>query len=250
MSHCVQGIWAISVAHTNPVIKPLYADAGSGIMFNLAGDVTIGAETLGQGVIMLPTNKRKEDIVLPSGSKLAGIRFLPAMGYGILRKHYDKPTLLLPKADKVYGLYTIYSRLQKKTDETGKIETLTHWAKQSFNFTHIIPDSLKKALEYIEQNALLGELSSNITPSQRQIERTFNLWLGMTPKYYQRLLRAKKLIYFLREHKKVCLATVAQQFGFSDQAHMTRELRTIGCITPGKIITDPAKAISDQHLTD
>ncbi len=71
--------------------------------------------------------------------------------------------------------------------------------------------------------------------SQRQIERLFKLWLGMTPKYYQRILRVKKVINFLRVHKKVNLADVSQQFGFSDQAHMTREFRAIACATPAQI---------------
>jgi len=57
----------------------------------------------------------------------------------------------------------------------------------------------------------------------------------MTPKHYQRILRIKKTIYFLRLHKNANLANVAHQFGFSDQAHMTREFKAIAHITPKQV---------------
>ena len=159
LSALVQGIWSASVPQPDSVVKPLYSDAGSGIIFNLVGDVTIGNETLPEGVIMLPIKKQAEKIVLSSGAQL----------------------------------------------------------------------------ECIEQDEAPGQLSESIELSQRQIERLFKLWLGMTPKHYQRILRIKKAIYFLRLHRNVNLADVAQQFGFSDQAHMTWEFRTIACITPGQV---------------
>jgi AraC-like DNA-binding protein len=45
----------------------------------------------------------------------------------------------------------------------------------------------------------------------------------------------KRAINYIREHGQVNLAEVAHQFGFSDQAHMTREFRTIAHITPGQV---------------
>lgn len=235
LSALVQGIWSASVSQSNSIVKPLYSDAGSGIIFNLAGDVTIGNKTLPEGVIMLPLKKKAENIVLPPGAQLAGIRFHPAMGYGVLGHHYDKPTLLLPEQDKLYSLYQIYSELRLQKDKDRRVETLCLWAEKKLDSTNVIPDYLEKALECIDQDEAPGQLSESIELSQRQIERLFKLWLGMTPKHYQRILRVKKTIRFLRLHKNVNLADTAQQFGFSDQAHMTREFRTIACSTPAKV---------------
>lgn len=235
LSALVQGIWSASVRQPDSVIKSLYSDAGSGILFNLVGDVKIGNKALPEGVIMLPTNKQAEKIVLTSGAQLAGIRFHPAIGYSVLGQCYDKPTLLLPEQGQLYSLYRIFSELRKQKDNDRKIEALCLWAGKNLDFINVIPDSLERALDYIDQGKALGQLSNNIELSQRQIERLFKLWLGMTPKYYQRILRVKKVINFLRVHKKVNLADVSQQFGFSDQAHMTREFRAIACATPAQI---------------
>lgn len=184
---------------------------------------------------MLPVKKQADKIILSPGTQLAGIRFHPAIGYGVLGKNYDKPTLLSPKEDKSYQLYRVYNGLRMQKNNDSRIIAMYQWANNNLSNINVIPDFLKKALECIEQDQAPGQLSEHIELSQRQIERHFNVWLGMAPKHYQRIKRVSKTICFLRKHKNVNLAGAALQFGFSDQAHMTREFRTIACITPRQI---------------
>nr|MDC2855334.1 AraC family transcriptional regulator [Ningiella sp. W23] len=180
----------------------MYSDAGSGIIFNLVGDVMIGNETLPEGVIMLGINKQTENIVMQSGAQLSGIRFHPAICYGVLGQHYDKPTLLLPEEGQLYNLYGVYNDLRVQKDIERRIETLHRWADKNLDFTKVIPDPLKKALMHIDQDETPGQLSASIDLSQRQIERIFKLWLEMTPKHYQRILRVKKQPAFYEHTKK------------------------------------------------
>lgn len=230
----MQGIWSASVNDADPVVKPLYSDAGNGILFNFSSDLVIDDEIIPEGVIILPVSKQAKTVALPPGAHLAGIRFHPAVGYGVLRQHLNKPTLLVPEQDQMFNLYQVFSELQTKLDNDSRIEILYQWVDENLNFTDVIPDSVEKGMKAIEQGKAPGKLNESIALSQRQMERQFKLWLDMTPKYYQRILRIKKTINFLRENKDANLAEVAVQFGFSDQAHMTREFRTIASITPGK----------------
>lgn len=217
------------------IIKPLHADAGSGIMFNLNGMVTLGPETFPEGVIMLPVNKKTEMAVLAGGARLAGIRFHPAIGYSILGKHYHRLTLLKPDDDQDYQLYSLFRALKTQASSECHLDTLTTWASTHLDFTDIIPTSLEKSLTYISQSDAVGNVSGHVLLSQRQIERQFKLWLGMTPKYYQRIRRIKRAMEFLKRHRQANLADVAHQFGFSDQAHMTREFQAIARVTPSSL---------------
>lgn len=122
-----------------------------------------------------------------------------------------------------------------QTDNDKHINALSVWAKDALLFPDVMPDSLKQARKFLEQDTAPGQLSGSVALSQRQIERLFKRWLQMTLKHYQRILRIKKTIYFLRLHNKVSLADVSQQFGFSDQAHMTREFRAMACTTPSRV---------------
>lgn len=234
LSKFVQGIWSAFVSDENPVVKPLYSDAGSGVIFNFASELTIGNETLSQGVIMLPVKKQAEHMVLLPGAQLAGLRFHPGVGYGVLGEIYEKPTLLAREEDRQFKLYQVYDKLRKQSESGRQINILYEWVN-NLNVTKGIPGPLEKALDYIEQDRAPGQLNEYIELSQRQIERLFNLWLGMPPKHYQRITRVRKTIRYLQQHKGADLAGTAQEFGFSDQAHMTREFRAVACITPKKI---------------
>ncbi len=222
-------------SESGSVAKRLYSDAGSGIIFNLTDGLSIGGATLPKGVVMLPVSKQATHLSLPSGARLAGLRFHPAIGYGVMGRHYDKPTLLPVPEDHRFNLYETFTELQQQSDLNRQLETLTRWAEQHLNTSHEIPAALDQAMRQIEQQELVGRISELSALSQRQIERLFQHRLGMTPKHYQRILRIKNAILYLKQHSEANLAEVAQQFGFSDQAHMTREFRAIASTTPAKI---------------
>ncbi|WP_232824789.1 helix-turn-helix domain-containing protein [Algibacillus agarilyticus] len=235
LSAIVQGIWSAATLASQSIERSLYSDAGSGIIFNLSGQLILDNEVIPEGVIMLPVNKQVATITIPAGAKLAGIRFLPAIGYGVLGQHFDKPTWLSPKDDNLYNLYQLFHVLRSTHFDDDLIDVIHQWALKRIDFTNVIPTTLEKAFEHIDQELTLAEFKQTTELSQRQIERMFKLWLGMTPKHYQRILRIKKAICFLRLNQGANLVEVAQAFGFSDQAHMTREFRLIACITPGQI---------------
>lgn len=235
MRVCVQAIWSASVSGQDSIRKPLYSDAGSGIIFTLGGDVRFGEEVLPEGVILLPVSTRAETIVLAPGAQLAGIRFHPAAGFGVLGRHYDKPTLLSFEHDQKYRLHQLYAKLRMQQGNERRVDALQQWVSSTLDTIGVIPDSLQKALACIEQDAGPGQLSERNDLSQRQIERLFQLWLRMPPKRYQRIQRIRKAIGFLRMQRSANLVDVAQRFGFCDQAHMTREFRSIARVTPRQV---------------
>lgn len=204
-------------------------------MFHLDGEVKMGEKRLAHGVLVSPVEKESQQITLFPGARLAGIRFHPAIGYGVLGRHFYHLTLLERQEDQRYHLYDLYEKLQSHSDNTSQINALYAWLNDNVQQTQIIPSSLEQALECIQLDTTPGELDEQIALSQRQIERLLKHWMEMTPKQYQRILRVKKAIDYLRQHKEASLVEVSQQFGFSDQAHMTREFRAIARITPGKL---------------
>lgn len=237
LSAFVQGIWSASVSddESEPVVKWLHSEACSSIWFNLCGGVQIGEAIIPEGVVLLPVEKVAAPISLAPGSQLAGIRFQPAIGYGLIGQHFDRPTVMTADPVHLPGLTHLYRELTSRQTTIDRVDTLQGWVGDHFRFTNILPRPLKQALDGIKADAGPGGLNDHLDVSQRHVERLFRHWMEMTPKQYQRILRVKRTINYIREHGQTNLAEVAQQFGFSDQAHMTREFRAIARLTPGKV---------------
>ena len=231
----MQAVWSAAVpqSHNGPIVKPLYSDAGSGFFFNLAGDIRLGDVVLPKGVIVQSVSKGAGVISMSPGARIAGVRFLPAVGFAVLGQHYEQPTVLTRGEYSDYSLYELYDTL-KDRNAAGHIELLFQWAEKYLSANTPIPDALHQALTLLDSELELGKITSSQL-SQRQLERIFKQWLGITPKHYQRILRLKRAINYLRSHSDRKLVDVAHQFGYTDQAHMTREFRTLACITPGKL---------------
>lgn len=217
------------------MVKLLHSEACSSLWFHLAGEVKIGDTSIPEGVIALPVEKASQTVSLYPGSQLAGIRFQPAIGYGVIGQHVDRPTTLSTEHALMPGLQQLFTDLQAIPKNEHRVTTLHHWVQQNFRFENVIPGPLKQALNHLNHTVPPGALIDRMNVSQRHLERLFRHWIEMTPKQYQRILRVKRAIDHLRTHNEANLAEVADQFGFSDQAHMTREFRAIAGVTPGKV---------------
>lgn len=64
--------------------------------------------------------------------------------------------------------------------------------------------------------------------SQRQLERLFSQEVGIRPKFYARLVRARNAADYIERHPGEGRANVAALYGFADQAHLIRELHSLG----------------------
>lgn len=237
LSEVIQGLWTVSVDENlaAPIVKPLYSDAGSGVVFVLCGEVKLDDDLLPVGANFTPMSKRSTCISLSSGAQLAGIRFHPAVGFSLFGRHHDKPELLSKSGILASELNDLYRALSDVEDSQSRIDLLNQFATDLFDIASKVPPVLRQALKTIPECDSFAQVTKPLPLSQRQLERQFKHWVALSPKQYQRIVRVKSAIAYLRQRSDIPLSAVAQQFGFSDQAHMTKEFRVIAKTTPGKL---------------
>lgn len=79
----------------------------------------------------------------------------------------------------------------------------------------------------------LTELALDLDVSPRTLERQFVQEVGIGAKTLSRLIRFETAHNALVYDPQTPLAALAYDLGFSDQAHLTREFRALGGVTPG-----------------
>ena len=230
----VQGVWSTSVAPHSPdnIKRWLHSDACSGFLFNLGGTIQLNDTPFSIGGVMQPVSKQAQTITLPPGAEVVGIRFHPAMSFAILGKIYQQATSIQHIENNTLPLTELADQLNKAQGHYARIVMFYRWLDNILDVIDNIPAPLTSALQALAAKKSPGELSSHIPLSQRQIERQFQKWLDMTPKYYQRISRVKNTLKILKLNPQTDLADLALSKGFSDQAHMTREFNHIARITP------------------
>lgn len=81
----------------------------------------------------------------------------------------------------------------------------------------------------------IAELSRHSGASARNLSRLFERWTGLTPKAFARVARTQEVLRRLRETPDVSLKALAAELGFSDQAHMSREVRRLAGDQPKRL---------------
>lgn len=78
----------------------------------------------------------------------------------------------------------------------------------------------------------IESLCADLGVSRRQLVRQFTAVTGLPPKAYGRLFRFRAIADHMDHRGAVDLADLAYRFGFSDQAHLSREFKAFSGETP------------------
>jgi len=234
LANSIQALWSASVsAHCDQrVTRWLQCDAASGIIFNFGTAICLDGTWLGKGYHISPVSKQAQSLVLLPGSSLCGIRFHPGNAIGIADSRQNRFTDLNGVAS---DFSVIYKLLADNTGHRARISALYRWLCRYATSTERLPTQLRRALHCLRDSHEFGQLNDTIPISQRQLERQFQKWVGMTAKEFQRILRVKKSFNDIKVNPNTSLVDLAHKSGFSDQSHMTREFKTIARITPKKL---------------
>lgn len=226
LSHYVQCIWAATVADTAETeeTRQLFSDGCSGLVFILNGDVLVDGEAPVSRVYLQPTTQISHQVTLCQGAKIAGVRFQPGVATALFQQVANK-NMNIDHEFLTDSSSSLFAQLTGVESHSAMVDLLAHWVQVLIDRSNSIPPSLLKALEAAQQ-----QRSSFL--SQRQVERQFKQWVGITPKHYQRILRVRRSLDLLKSNPTADLADLAIKQGFADQAHMTREFKRIAKVTP------------------
>ncbi|KJY93165.1 AraC family transcriptional regulator [Vibrio neptunius] len=225
----IQAIWSAKVSVGQAISKPLYCDGGSGVMFVLKGQVSLEGRAYSQSAVYHPYSIVTKNITMSCEAELCGVRFHPGMQFSFLDELIEASKVNRQDGFCFEPSKALVTQLSEQQNHSKRIALLMNWCSEYVSQHDVDEDRAK--LIHLAQDGKIGE---SFGESQRQVERKFKHWVGMSPKYFQRLRRVHASIQNLRDNPQLSLAELAAYQGFSDQAHMTREFKNFVLITPGQ----------------
>ena len=84
----------------------------------------------------------------------------------------------------------------------------------------------------------MNELATQMALSTSQFERRFKFLTGVTPKTMARLIRFETIRNVLIVNPLRRTADLAQDFGYTDQAHFIHDFKAFATLTPGEFVTN------------
>lgn len=182
-------------------------------------------------------------------SEMFVIRFKPGGAFPFADKPISEFTDKVIPAEEIFGdeIFEFRTDLLKATEPEKKKEIGFKWLESKFNESRKlkpeISDSIGKIVSDPQfQRNNLQQLVEESGFSQKQFISLFKNYVGITPKYFQRIVRFSEILLKIQNEQKLSWAEISLDCGFYDQAHFIKEFQHFCGYNP--------EAHLDKPLTD
>lgn len=219
LEHVLAAVWTRVMPEGPVPAVEIWPDAGADIIWYQ------GSEALVAGPDMEPVPAELEP-----GAVLVGARFMPGAAGPVLR------TRMSELVNQRLSLSEVRPELSRALDSGSSpgaamrhlLEGVRKWVRADPPDAALSLAARCLADPFRSIDSVVKELSIGA----RQLRRRFHDSVGYGPKSLQRVRRFQRLVAALRARPGVDLAILAIETGYSDQAHMTRDVRRLSGRTP------------------
>lgn len=124
--------------------------------------------------------------------------------------------------------------LQMASSTSARIQLLEAFLRKQMKGIEPLKQ-LQHGVSLLKSAALKGSwqrLGYELNLSERQMERHFARYIGMSPKKLHRMFRLQRAIHLIEHQKELGLLHIALEAGYYDQAHFNREFKNIVGASP------------------
>lgn len=249
LSNYLECFWTLQSRSTPSLLSPerILPDGCTEIVFNLAASfkryhckntIEVQPQSLFVGQM------RRFAMIEPTGEvQLFGIRFRPAGAY--VFTHFP----LAEMTDKIIDLDLVWNRFSRELAE--KI----HLAHSTQERIRLAEKALLARLDrrqdgdktiegaintIIARDGLVAidRLQKKLQLSSRQLERKFQERVGLSPKFFCRILRLQKVFKAAARHRPLPWSFIAAECGYFDQAHFIHDFKAFSGQTPAMYFSE------------
>jgi len=208
-----------------------------------------------QPTVLVAGQMRSCALIKPAGRvTLLGVRFRPAGALPFFHVPLHELTDHIAESSAVLGSWVI--ELQERL---AAALARPHWHRQLENALHgrlrqrrssdpMIEEAVRRILASAGR-VQVERLFANLGMGARQIERKFQLLVGLRPKMLARIIRFQNLLT-LAGHESQAWGAVAQHAGYYDQAHLIHDFQQFAGQPPSAFLleqTELSAFFTRQH---
>lgn len=173
-------------------------------------------------------------------SEMFVIQFKPFGAYPFFHLPIAELNERIVPAQELMGGTPIQLRrsLMGTPDSKEKFDLADSWLLERFDETKTPPPDFIALVERLREAPIntMNQLIDSYPTSRKHLIDQFRKYVGLTPKYFQRILRFNEVLRKVHQKKEVSWTEVAYDCGFSDQSHFIKEFRHFSGFNPSEFL--------------
>jgi AraC-like DNA-binding protein len=185
----------------------------------------------------------------PPGSSMFVIRFQPGGVYPFLNFPVAELNNLVVDAGLIYGKDVIWLRdqLLEAFTPKEKFGCAEQWLLDHLSEASFSEQVINYAIQQICHDPTVDSIkliSQKTGYSQKQFIQLFKKYVGLSPKYFQRVQRFNKVLQEIERRNEINWPALSYDCGFYDQAHFIREFRGFSGFNPTDFLHEKGEYIN------
>lgn len=173
-------------------------------------------------------------------SSMFVIQFKAAGAYPFLHIPIEELTEKIVPAEDVVGSDVLHLREHILNAETvaDKFMVAETWLNNRYDYTKAPSGDISNVLEKLQKEPVtnLNNILATFPNTQKHLIDLFKKHVGLTPKYYQRILRFNEILQRIQHKEKITWTDIAYSCGYSDQSHFIKEFKHFSGFNPKEFI--------------
>lgn len=173
-------------------------------------------------------------------SEMFVIQFKPFGAFPFLHFPIQQLTEQVVPTYDIFGneLTALRESLLKPETSPEKFAIAQEWLKQRYDEQKLPPSELIELLGQLQQAPVANhnELIESYPNTQKHLINQFKKYVGLTPKYYHRILRFNEILGKIRKKERLTWTQITYDCGYSDQSHFIKEFRHFSGFNPKEFI--------------
>jgi len=135
-------------------------------------------------------------------------------------------------------LLVLRENLLKQEASLDKFNVAEKWLISRFNESKVPSKELLSVIEKLETEPVsnFNDVIGSYPYTQKHLIDQFKKYIGVTPKYYQRILRFNEILQQIQQKESISWSQVAYQCGYADQSHFIKEFNHFSGFNPQEFI--------------
>jgi len=179
-------------------------------------------------------------------SEMFVIRFKPGGAYPFLPKPVSEVTDHILPAEQIFGedIFEFRNALLNGDQPEEKENLANDWLSEQYDLAkkpkEKVFGSIQKIISdpHFQENNL-AQLIEESGYSQKQFISLFKEYVGIAPKYFQRIVRFTEILAKIHKNEKLSWTEISYDCGFYDQAHFIKEFQHFCGVNPEEHLDNP-----------
>ena len=136
------------------------------------------------------------------------------------------------------SILQLRNQLVGNSTSMDKFALVENWLQSRFQVKKVPPATLLTTIQQLQQEPATNfqQVIEAYPNTPKHLITQFKKYVGLTPKYYQRILRFQEILQKIQHKEKITWTTIAYSCGYADQSHFIKEFKHFSGFNPKEFI--------------